>query len=339
MFGQKPNGSGDLMPIDIEEVVIQDILEGEDEAVECVDFDSDQPSDYFTKSTKIKLSEEPNISVESLEDTSEDPFLTTSPKRKKVREDVATNLVANAEMMSRKYEKEKRIQVADYNLGDKMTLLIPNKLRKFKTFITVNKSGGNSLTYKLLSEEGLLERRYAASVLMPFPGAVRCKEPTDDAISLSANRRIIKKKQLFFARQFYTINLLLPVVFLFCKMHDILFPLFSSLKQHRIFRFAKSGCKTNNCKCISAKIACSSCPRYNTAHCKNRDVSGNAAETPVHVSLPNLPHYGGNIVHGKEDATFLNTCSLDTWFGISKLLNIQGETFTGHLKEVCTRKH
>ena len=91
-------------------------------------------------------------------------------------------------MMTKKYQRSKWIKVAEFQLGQNVSLFVPSKERhssdmKRLPCTVVHRSAGNQPTYRLLSQYGTLERRYTAAKLMDFPGIVRAGDP-DKLISL-----------------------------------------------------------------------------------------------------------------------------------------------------------
>ena len=89
-------------------------------------------------------------------------------------------LEKNQDYMIGKYQKGKRIKVADFQIGENVSLLIPKGDRQHSDLkrlpcTIIDKSSGQIPTYKLLCEHGMLNRRYTASTLMSYPGVVKGK--------------------------------------------------------------------------------------------------------------------------------------------------------------------
>ena len=189
-------------------------------------------------------------------------------------------LEKNQDYMIGKYQKGKRIKVADFQIGENVSLLIPkgdrhhSDLKRLPCTI-IDKSSGQIPTYKLLCEHGMLNRRHTASTLMSYPGVVKGK--------------IQKRISLTEAVQLSNMNV---VVFCSCK----------------------KACQTRQCRCFNAKRNCSSrCHKGKTSKCQNID---QRKKTPKH--LPSLPRFGGKLKINENKFLFTNTCSLDTWMAILK---------------------
>lgn len=151
VFGQKPNGL-DQLGLNtkcFEEYEIAGLLE------------SEESNSHVNSSVDFCLHQTPENLIN--ESDSEKAFETTCEKRKCVREKVAEEIVKNVEMMKKKYMNGKRVKVATYNEGDNVTLAIPKKMRhasdlKRLPCVVIGKSGGNQPTYKLVCQEGTIQK-------------------------------------------------------------------------------------------------------------------------------------------------------------------------------------
>ena len=128
---------------------------------------------------------------------------------------------------------------------------------------------------------------------MRYPGTVRCSNPDQYVTLATAVKKIMKFKSVF------------------CKC-------------------VTSGYQTKHCKCFVAKLKCSSrCHKSNTANCKNREEEITTRnETSVKLSscvssfVPVFPSFGGSINFNGSLHYFHNTCPVDTWLAVFKVLQI-----------------
>ena len=109
----------------------------------------------------------------------EDALDVICPKRKIMKDIVKLNLQKSREKMEQKYNSTKKITSPDFSVGDNVSVKILNRdrhatdVRRF-TCIIIQKGSGKQPTYKLLSEFGVLSKRYTASKLTSFPAEVKC---------------------------------------------------------------------------------------------------------------------------------------------------------------------
>ena len=88
----------------------------------------------------------------------------SSPKRENIRAEVCEANERNAEYMTKKYNKGKRVKVAEFRDGEHVTLKISSKMRHVSDqshlpCVIVDKGSGNQPTYRLLCEFGTLKTR------------------------------------------------------------------------------------------------------------------------------------------------------------------------------------
>lgn len=264
------------------------------------------------KSGKQHLAEEETLNrseeIQEVEKSKiRDPkFTITSPKRKKIREDVFKNAQRNAIRMKNKYSKRKRVKVEDFTMGQEVSVKIP-KIDRGSTDMTrlpaviVRKSSSSLPVYKLLTKYGTLKNSYTASNLMAYPGIVPVGNP-DKVVSLR-EAAILS-------------NSMTKLVFCKCK----------------------KGCKTTTCKCKKNKQVCSSRCHKGKGICTNTVVEQKQKEkeencipvrqNPPHESMKditfNVPLWGGKLVIGNKTVTFSNTCAIDNWLVLLKVLCVTG---------------
>ena len=189
-------------------------------------------------------------------------------------------LEKNSEFLRNKYQKDKRIKVTDFLIGQNVSVLIPkadrhhSDLKRLQCTI-IDKSAGDVPTYKLICAYGIIEKRYTASSLMAYPGTLKIDRE--------------KRVSLTEAVRLSNMNI---VVFCGCK----------------------KACQTQQCKCYNANKNCTSrCHKGKTGKCCNNN------QRKQHV-LPSVPSFGGKVTIGKRNVEFTNTCALDTWMAIIKCL-------------------
>ena len=191
-------------------------------------------------------------------------------------------------------------------VGQHVTVMIPKKDRhssdiKRLPAVIVCKSTGQQPTYKLLCSAGIIGRRFTASKLMPFPGFIRTGDP-EKIVSLSR-----AAKYLHMANAVY------------CR--------------------CKKTCTSRQCKCFLSKIKCSSrCHKVENNICKNKElyseptVAVSAKPSCVGTALIKkkhnpFPKFGGTFEFQENSLSFLNTCPVDNWFAMLKVLLINCPSF------------
>ena len=103
----------------------------------------------------------------------------TCPVRQEIRETVTKSLEKSIEKMGKKYNSSRKVETSEYNVGDNVSIYIPKRDRhsadvKRLTCVVANKGTGKQPSYKLLTEFGILQKRYTAAKLMPYRGSVKC---------------------------------------------------------------------------------------------------------------------------------------------------------------------
>ena len=91
--------------------------------------------------------------------------------------------------MESRYNAKKKTCTSKYSVGNNVSVFIPNRYRhasdvKRLPCVIIEKGSGEQPTYKLLTEYGILSKRYTASDVMPFPSNIKCGNPSTK-ISLS----------------------------------------------------------------------------------------------------------------------------------------------------------
>ena len=155
----------------------------------------------------------------------------TSPRRIKIREIVRKRGKENAEKIKSRYAKRKRIQVADFYVGQIVTVKIPKQDRtstdnKRIECVIVGKKGEKSPPmYQLICRHGTLERWVTASEMPPYACPIQIPRDVIDSgkkLALSQAARLSSQtKELNYCK---------------CKAH----------------------CKNNLCKCRKQLKVCSS---------------------------------------------------------------------------------
>ena len=140
--------------------------------------------------------------------------------------------------MKKKYSSSKKVETSEYNVGDNASIYIPKRDRhstdvKRLSCVVTNKGRGKQLSYKLLTEFGILKKRYTAVKLMPYPGSVKCGDPSVKISLAAVARKVVSVK--------------------------------------RIFCHCKGTCTTLACRCKKASIKCySQCHGIFPNYCKNK---------------------------------------------------------------------
>ena len=103
-------------------------------------------------------------------------------KRRKIREEVRESNLLNAEKLKEKYNKNKRMNTEEFNVGDRVAVKIPKEDRsgvdvKRIPCVITHKTVSPHSFYTLLCEHGELVNKYLAGSLMPFSGIVHIGKP------------------------------------------------------------------------------------------------------------------------------------------------------------------
>ena len=183
--------------------------------------------------------------------------------------------------------------------------------------VIIEKGSGKQPTYKLLTEYGILSKRYTASDLMPFPSDIKCGNPS---IKISLSEAAKK-----------------------------------AVSSTHVFCHCKGDCNTLSCRCRRASIICSSrCHKASSEKCKNKKSSivSDAIKNPNNskykemqkINIGKVPSFGGRIIFDERLYQFQNTCAIDTWFVIFKVLlpvlrNQENTEQLQHLLQLIEKGH
>ena len=63
--------------------------------------------------------------------------------------------------------------------------------------VVTNKGSGKQPSYKLLAELGILQKRYTAAKLMPYPRSVKCEDPLVKISLAAVARKVALAKKIF----------------------------------------------------------------------------------------------------------------------------------------------
>ena len=188
--------------------------------------------------------------------------------------------------MSKKYEKTRMVKVASFKVGDTVSAIIPKRDRhaanqKRTPCVIIDKPSGLQPTYKLLSEHGVLNKRFNASKLMLYPGEI------------------------------YTGN---------SEKKVSLWEVARKLNGQKIVCTCKSGCKNSNCKCQRNNVLCLPRCHKDITTCDNKTQKNNKTVLFCHDKRV-LPRFGrpvctnGNILY-----RFHNTCPVYNWLALLKVM-------------------
>ena len=152
--------------------------------------------------------------------------------------------------------------------------------------VVTNKGSGKQPRYKLLTEFGILQKRYTAAKLMPYPGSVECGNPSVKISLVAVVRKVVSAK--------------------------------------RIFRHCKGASTTLACRCNKASIECSSqCHGIFANDCRNRIsciINKSDGSLVKEQEKSTFPKFGGKIICNDQMYILQNTCLVDTWLFIFKTL-------------------
>ena len=158
----------------------------------------------------------------------DDKVKETSPKRKKIRDDVRKNTKEAADKMATQYNKRLKIKVREFAVGDKVTIKIP-EVDRHKTdprrlpAVIIKVCGSKLKTYELQCVAGIIMQKYTANDLEPFHGLILHPLP---------DMKVTLRSAAIFSRPPGTST-----------------PMSCSCKK---------GCQTNRCKCRVNKTSCTS---------------------------------------------------------------------------------
>ena len=199
VLGMKPNGIPKILGVTNNEVRLEDVIHRTDDGSKAI-------LETSLSNTKEQTDKRPAVTQQSCEqikrnhgafvdfsyhnkrdNPSETSLKVTCPNRQAIRQKTSNALKQAREVMMNKYEKTKKIKVAEYKQGDNVSLFVPRNIRhetdrRRLACIVINKSSGCYPTYNLLSEYGTLNRRFTGNSLMPFPGIIKAGPPTREIV-------------------------------------------------------------------------------------------------------------------------------------------------------------
>lgn len=114
-----------------------------------------------------------------------------------------------------------------------------------------------------------------------------------------------------------------------------------------------ASCESGQCKCFTAKLKCSlRCHQGKGSTCKNMEISPNnpisteppplISHTTKNASSAIFPKFGGCMKSEGHQYIFQNTCPVDTWLAVLKVLLLKGvinsdnAMYPEHVKELLT---
>ena len=162
----------------------------------------------------------------------------------------------------------------------------------------------------VIREFGILQKRYTAVKLMPYPGSVKCGDPSVKISLAAVARKVVLAK--------------------------------------RIFCHCKGTCTTLACRCKKASIKCSSqCHGVFANDCKNRTSCTITKSNGFFVKVQEqstFPMFGGEIICSDKMYNLQNTCPVDSWLFIFKtllpILKTQNDTTQlQHLLHLIEKSH
>ena len=218
-------------------------------------------------------------------------FEVTCPVREEIRETVKKKLRKKYRKNGKKYNSSRKVETREYNVGDNVSIYIPKRDRhstdvKRLPCVVTNKGSGKQPSYKLLTEFGILQKRYTAAKLMPYPGSVKCGDPSVKISLAAVVRKVVSAK--------------------------------------RIFCHCKGACTTLACRCKKASIKCSSqCHGIFANDCRNRTsciINKSDGSLVKEQEKSTFPKFGGKIICNDQMYILQNTCPVDTWLFIFKTL-------------------
>ena len=131
----------------------------------------------------------------------DESYIVTCRSRNKVTKEVGSNLAKNQEVIAKKYEKTRMVKVVSFKVGDTVSVIIPKKDRHAANqerapCVIIDKSSILQPTYRLLSEHGVLNKRFNASKLILYPGEIHTGSP-EKKVSLREVARKLNGQRTF----------------------------------------------------------------------------------------------------------------------------------------------
>ena len=189
------------------------------------------------------------------------------PVREEIRKTVKKKLSKKHRKTGKKYNSSRKLKTRVYNAGGNVSIYLPKRDRhstdvKRLRCIVINKGSGKQPSYKLLTEFGILQKRYTAAKLMPYPGSVKCGDPSVKISLAAVVRKVVSAK--------------------------------------RIFCHCKGACTTLACRCKKASIKCSSqCHGIFANDCRNRTsctINKSDGSLVKEQEKSAFPMFGGKII-------------------------------------------
>ena len=127
----------------------------------------------------------------------------TCPVREEIKKDSQRKLINKQSKNGKKYNSSRNVETSAYNVGDNVFVYIPKSDRhsthvKRLPFAVTSKGGEKQLSYKLLTEFWILQKRYTAAKLLPYPGSIKCGDPSVRIGWAGAARKVVLVKRIFF---------------------------------------------------------------------------------------------------------------------------------------------
>ncbi|XP_057293463.1 uncharacterized protein LOC130622082 [Hydractinia symbiolongicarpus] len=276
--------------------------------------DADLPN---TKTDNAELSaavelEEENVNQVAT-DNEEDDFVTTMNRHKKVRQPASKNIKCAQNIMKVRFEKKHKSRKAYFVVGDNVSVRIPPKDRTSTDLlrlpcVVIEVTGEKMKYYKLLSEFGVLNCTYRAGDLEKYEGHfdINVEEAENKCISLRSASIMTNSRNITKTASR-------------CMCH--------------------TSCLIGKCRCLKRKRTCSSkchpeqsCNNMETKIKKIRQV-----EAPGNDALL-APSFGGNVEIDGTFTTLQNTCPVDTWLALLKVVLCCSSSMKEQTQKACGEK-
>ena len=189
-------------------------------------------------------------------------------------------------MQQKKYDSSRKVETRDYNVRDNVAIYIYKRdmhstdVKRLPCVVT----SGKQSSYKLLTEFGILQKRYTTAKLIPYPGSVKCGAPAVKIDFAAVATKVVSVK--------------------------------------RVFCHCKGACTTLACRCEKASIKCSSqCLEIFANECKNRTtctINKSDGSLVKEQEKSAFPRFVGKIICSDQIYILQNTCPVDTWLFIFK---------------------
>ena len=134
--------------------------------------------------------------------TYKEAFKVTCPVHEEIK-DSQIKLKEKHSKNGKKYNSSRNTETSAYNVGDNVFAYIPKSdrhsthVQRFP-FVVISKGGGKQLSYKLLTEFWILQKRYTAAKLLPYPGSIKCGDPSVRIGWAGITRKVVLAKRISF---------------------------------------------------------------------------------------------------------------------------------------------